>query len=275
MKIRRIWLAALFLLLAVPARAQPEPLTVGIVPYLTPNVLIGLFQPLRRHLENELGRPVELYTAPDVRSFVRRTLKPDFDLVVTAAHFARLAQIEAGYRPLVRFSGPLHATVIVAKDSSVRELKDLRGRRIAVTDRALLVNISAFKALAEAGIGEKDISPVSVNTQNTATLKVAGGDADAAIIAHFALNQVPPEQRSGIRPLFRSDALPNVTLLAKPTLAAPEIDRLRRTLLRLESTPEGARFLQQSGFQGIEAADEAYAGKLDAFLPETRRQLAQ
>lgn len=271
----RTRLAALLLALAGHALAQPQPLRVGIVPYLTPNTLIGLFQPVRRHLEAELGRTVELYTAPDVRTFFKRTLKPDFDLVITAAHQARLAQIEAGYQPLAHFSGPLYAAVIVAADANVHGLQDLRGRRIAVTDRSILVNIATFKALADNGVAEMEFAPVPVNSQNAGILAVTRGDADAAVIAHFALKQVPLEQRSGIRLLYRSGALPNVILLARPTLASAEAEQLRRALLRLPTTPEGARFLQQSGFQGIEAADDAYMKKLDNFLPETRWQLGR
>lgn len=273
MKNRCAWLAAIFLFLAGPASGQQEALSVGVVPYLTPNVLINLFQPVRRHLESTLGRSVDLYTSPDVKSFVKRTLKPDFDLVITAAHHARLAQVEAGYVPLARFSGPLHAAVVVAGDAKFRELKDLHGQRIAITDRSILVNIAAIKALADLGIGEKDVFLIPANSQNTAILAVARGDADAAIIAHFTLNQIPAEQRSGVRLLFQSGVLPNVTLLAKPTLPGAEIERIRQALLRLPATPDGSRFLQQSGFQGIEATDDTYMKKLDVYLPETRRQL--
>lgn len=273
MKSWRAWLAAAILLAAGPARAELETLSVGIVPYLTPNVLVSLFQPLRQHLESSLGLPVDLFTSPDVKSFVKRTLRPDFDLVVSAAHHARLAQVEGGYVPLARFSGPLYAAVVVAAPARLHRLKDLRGRRIAVTDRSILVNIAALKALADLGIGEKDLSFVPVNSQNSGILAVARGDADAAIIAHFTLNQIPEGQRGGIRLLFRSGALPNVTLLASPTLAGEDIERLRQALLRLAATPEGDRFLQQSGFLGVEATDDSYMKGLDVFLPETRRQL--
>ena len=93
MKKLRYWSALLALCLGwvgTPV-AQQETLRVGVIPYLTPNVLIALFQPLRLQLEKDTGQPVALFTAPDVRSFARRTLKPDFDLIITAAHQARLA----------------------------------------------------------------------------------------------------------------------------------------------------------------------------------------
>lgn len=275
MKTWYAWLMAIAMLLPGPARAEDRVLTVGIVPYLTPNVLMALFQPLRVYLEKQVGCPVELYTAPDVKSFVRRTLKPDFDLVITAAHHARLAELEGGYLPLARFTGPLHAAVAVGRDSPLRELKDLKGRRIAVTDRTILVTIVTLKALADLGIGDKDLRLVAVNSQNTGLITVGRGDADAAVIAHFTLDQSPPEQREGLRILYQSPVLPNVTLLARPTLAATELEAVRRALARFPKTPEGQDFLQKSRFLGMAPADETFMKRLDPYLAETRRQLAQ
>lgn len=274
MRIFQAWIMAVVMLLAGIARAEPTALKVGVVPYLTTNVLITLFQPVRNHLEQRLGRPVELYTAQDVRTFVRRTLKPEFDVVITAAHHARLAQVEAGYVPLVRFTGPLHAAIAVASNTPLHEPRELRGRRIAITDRSILVNIVTMKLLADQGIAEKDLQLTPVNSQNTGLLTVARGEAEAAIIAHFTLDQIPPEQRAGIRVLFKSDVLPNVTILAKPTLTAAERDALRQALLAFPTTVEGQAFLQKSRFLGIAAANEDFMKQLDAYLPETRRHLA-
>lgn len=272
--IRLWWLASLIWLAAVgTVGAAPEPLRVGIIPYLTPNVLMALFQPLRQHLEHDLERPVELYTAADVPTFAQRTLKTDFDIVVTAAHQARLAQLEGGYLPTARFTGPLHADVVVARNSPLQRLAELKGRRIAVTDRSILVNIAMARIFAGQGIGERDLVYVPVNSQNTGILTVARGEADAAIIAHFALDQSPPEQRQAVRSLFRSPELPNVTLLTSPRLEPALRERIRASLLGLPNTADGAAFLEKSRFQSIRATDEAFMKKLDAYLPETRKQL--
>lgn len=264
----------LFLLFTGGLHAQSkEPLTIGVIPYLTPNVLMSLFQPLREHLEKELGRPAELYTSPDVRTFAKRTLRPDFDLIITAAHQARLAQVEAGYYPVARFTGPLHAAMVVGTSSPAKELKELRGKTIAITDRSILVNIAMATTLNSLGITDKDIKYLPVNSQNSGLLAVARGDADAAVIAHFTLDQSPEEQRKAVRVLYKSDVLPNVTLLVKPTLPADERTAIQRALLALPNQPAGAIFLEKSRFQGLQATDEASMKRLDAYLPETRHQL--
>ena len=266
-------LIALYAGISTTLQAHPETLRVGVIPYLTPNVLIALFQPLRQQLEKNTGRPIALFTAPDVRSFARRTLKPDFDLLITAAHQARLAQVEGGYLPLARFTGPLHATMIVAKDSPTQQLGELRGKRIAVTDRSILVNIAMSKILTDQGIQEKDVQYVAVNSQNGAILAVGRGEADAAIIAHFALDQSPEDQRNSVRSMFRSEALPNVIMLASPKLDPRLRDQISKSLIALPNTPEGSNFLEKSRYIGIQATDETFMKRLDGYLPETRKQL--
>ncbi len=275
MKAWRIYLLALVIACGLNARsmAQAETIRIGIIPYLTPGVLMSLFQPLRLQLQKDLGQPVELFTAPDVRSFARRTLKPDFDIVITAAHQARLAQLESGYHPLAHFTGPLHAAVIVSRNSPLKQLEDLRGKRIAMTDRSILVNIVMTKIFTDLGLGEKDFDFQPANSQNTALISVAHGDSDAAIIAHFALDQSPEEQRNAVRMIYRSPTLPNVTLLASPKLPAALRERIRNSLLALPSTTDGAEFLEKSRFHGIQATDEKFMKSLDPYLKETRKQL--
>lgn len=275
MEALRLWCLAIALCFTAGAGAgvETEPLKVGIIPYLTPNVLIALFQPLRQQLEKDLGRPVELFTAPDVRTFARRTLKPDFDMVITAAHQGRLAQVDGGYLPAARFTGPLHATVVVAKASPIQQLSELKARRVAVTDRSILVNIAMTRILLEQGISEREITFVPVNSQNTGILAVARGDAEAAIIAHFTLDQSPPDQRNAVRSIFRSAELPNVMLLLSPKLAPGVRESIRKSLLALPSSTPGAAFLEKSRFLGIQAVDESFMKTLDPYLQETRKQL--
>ena len=54
MKAIRYWGALIALCFGMTGiQAQQETLRVGVIPYLTPNVLIALFQPLRLQLEKE------------------------------------------------------------------------------------------------------------------------------------------------------------------------------------------------------------------------------
>lgn len=267
-------LAACAILLArAGLAAQESPIRVAVVPYLTTSVLLKLFEPIRAHLEQELRQPVELYTAPDIRTHVKRIVRPEFDAVVTAAHMGRLAQLEAGYQPVAGFESPLKGIFAVHKDSPIRELRDLKGKTIAVNDRLVLVSIVALQDLQRAGIKPDDMRIVSSVTQNSSLLSVARGDVDAAITAIFTLNQIPEAQRQDIRTIHTTERLPNVMFLAHRRMPDATRQAMRQALLGFGGTPAGERFFASSGFSGIVPLDEAYMKTIDVYLPETRRIL--
>lgn len=269
-------LFALTLCFAGPAAAADDapPLRVAVVPYLTPNVLLKLFEPLRSHLAQEMRRPVELYSAPDIRTHVKRILKPDFDAVITAAHMGRLAQLEAGYVPVAGFESPLKGIVAVHKDSDIREVKDLKGRSIAVNDRLVLVSIVTLKDLQNRGVKLDDMQVTQAVTQNSSLLSVARRDVDAAVTAIFTLNQIPESQRQDIRTIHTTDRLPNVMFLANTRLPATQVEAMRKALLGFGKTPNGETFFATSGFNGIVPLTEAYMKTIDVYIAETRRILA-
>lgn len=270
-----VLLPLVLIALSPAAGASDRPaLRVAVVPYLTTSVLLKLFEPIRTHLEGELKRPVELYTAPDIRTHVRRIQKPDFDAIITAAHMGRLAQLDAGYLPVAGFESPLKGIVAVHKDSPIRNLRELAGKTIAVNDRLVLVSIVTLQDLQRSGLRTGDLRIVSSITQNSSLLSVARGDVDAAITAIFTLNQIPEAQRQDIRTIYTTDRLPNVMFLANPRLPAAERDAMRRALTGFGRTPAGEQFFSTSGYNGIVPLDDAYMKTIDIYIPETRRILA-
>ena len=269
------WLACL--LVTGPASGveekKLEPIRVAVVPYLTANVLFKLFQPIREQLERDLGRPVELYTAPDIRTHVKRILKPDFDAVITAAHMGRMAQLDAGYVPVAGFESPLRGIISVHKNSPIKELKDLKGSSLSINDRLVLVSIVTLHDLTSAGVKLNEVKINSAITQNSSLLMVAKRDVDAAITASFTLNQIPEAQRQDIRTIHTTEKLPNVMFLANRRLPEPVVTAMQKSLVDFGKSPAGEQFFSTSGFNGIAPLSDAYMKTIDRYVPETRRIL--
>ena len=119
---------------ATAAETTTKPLEIGIIPNISTHALFAAYQPLRLYLEQQLGRPVILLTAPDFKTFYERTGKGDYDLAITPPHLARLAEIESGYVPLTTYQNGLDAILLVAKNSPIRAVAELRGKNIGVPD---------------------------------------------------------------------------------------------------------------------------------------------
>ena len=260
-----------------PALAQPAPLRMALIPYLSPNVLVPLFQPLAQHFEKDLGRPVELYTAPAIRSHVERILKPDFDIIFTAPHMGRLSQLDAGYIPIGSFERPLKGVITVKKTGPIVTVEQLRGKTIAINDRLVLNSILTLQELEKRGIGLSELTVVPAASQNSAILSVAAGDVDAAITVNFALGLVPKDQLDRVRVLFQTDdvpSMPSTLILVHPQMPKVDQTRLEQSLLRFGQTAQGRQFLIASSYHNVVPVNPSHLKNLDIYLPELRRLLA-
>ena len=275
-------LSLLLLLFAVaagpsPVRAEEEtPLTIGIFPYLSTRTLLAVWQPLQRYLENRLGRRVVVVTAPDMRSFVERTLSGTYPLVVTAPHFARLAQREAGYRPLLRAEPDLVGVFLVAEDSPARSLADLRGKILATPDSLALITRLALETLRSQNLEPgRDLSLQEVPSHNAAVLAVKQGAVAAAVVSQTAFQQLPAEQRAGLRPLARTASAPHVMILARRDLPPREAERYANLIQTfVQQTPEGRQFLESLGYLGLRPPTEGELRSLDPYVEGLLRTLA-
>ena len=264
-------------LIAGAVQAQPAPWRMALIPYLSPNVLIPLFQPLASHLAQDTGRGVELYSAPNIRAHVERIVRPEFDIIFTAPHMGRLSQLEAGYVPIGSFERPLTGVISVRKDSPIQRLEQLRGKTVAINDRLVLNSILTLNELENRGVQLADLKIVPAASQNSALLSVAAGDVDAAVTVNFAVGQIPKDKQAQLRTLFQTEetpGMPSTLILVHPAMAASDRERLEASLQRFAATDEGKRFLQASQYKNVIRVSPANLKKLDVYLPELRRLLA-
>jgi phosphonate transport system substrate-binding protein len=254
------------------SRAWPvdaaAPLEFGIFPYLSPRALLTAHQPLRLFMEERLGHPLQLSTANSYESFNQRTLRGDYDLLITPPHFARLAQVEAKYVPLAVYSKVLRGVIVVRKASPVTEVRQLRGKVVAVPDRLAIVTLVGTRFLAGSGLRANiDYSLLTSTSHASAAFAVAQGEAQAAIteLATFQ-KQIPAEVREALRILTLVGSLPHVMFLAHPRLGTQRIEVLRAGLVDFARSMPGKSFIEASGFEGIRPITDADMKAMDPYV---------
>ena len=96
------------LLLAIgsrPAVGASDPLVFGVFPNMTAKQIVETYRPLAEALEKTLNRRVVIYTARDFATFIERTRRGEYDILLTAPHLAWLASQDPG-RPARSWSTP-------------------------------------------------------------------------------------------------------------------------------------------------------------------------
>jgi phosphonate transport system substrate-binding protein len=254
---------------------QGKALEAGVVPYISARTLVTTYEPLRKYLEQSLARPIRLYTAPGFKAFQANSARGDFDLVITPAHFARILQKEYGYIVLARYGGGARGLIMVARDSTMQGIQDLRGQKVAVPDRLSLASILCIEYLKQNGLHpETGFHPVEAPSFNSALQVVQNGEAAAAISAPAALAQMPEALRNTVRILVDTGEYINLVFLAHPRLGAAETERLKKQLLQFgKNTPEGRQFLADTAFGSLIPVAAGELRLLDPYLPETKRLL--
>jgi phosphonate transport system substrate-binding protein len=274
-RLGRISLWAWLALAGPYAHAAPDTLDMGVFPYMSTRALLDLYQPVRVYLSHELGKSVTLFTAQSFKAFTNETQQGIYDIVVTAPHFARLAQREAGYVPLITHTRELSGLVVVPVDSPIHNLRELKGKRIATPNQLALVTIMGYQLLRDDGLEPgTGVTLIDMTSHNNAVLAALSGEADAAITEQVALMQMPADIRNRVRIIAHTSPLPHVMYLAHRRLGQARIAQIKGALLRFPRTAAGQTFLKVSGFEGMRPVEEDDLKNMDRYLPELERLLA-
>jgi phosphonate transport system substrate-binding protein len=265
------WL--LYLTMAL-APGQVLAFTLGVLPVHTSRVLVERYEPLRAYLERTLQQPVRVESAPDFARFHARTLRGDFDLTITAAHFARIAQKDLGFQPLVQFQPDHDALLIFSADRPLSSPKELKGKQLAVIDRLAITVMAAIQYLDEQGLeSDQDYKVVEHRAHASAAHSLVAGLSAAAVTTSQGMLQIPDELRRKLVVQKHIADIPAFVFLVKPDLPRSQAERIKTLLLDFPREAEGIDFLGHTGYTGIRPVSEAAMKRVDPYLKETRKVL--
>ena len=247
--------------------AEIKPLQIGVLPTLSVRGVIKNYQPLQIYLERELKRAVELTTTTDFRSFHQNTMEGKYDLVVTAAHMARLAQTQAGFIPLAKYQAKHRTLLIVAKDQPLKSVQDLRGKVLASIDPHALVVSQTLHWLREQGLRPGiDFTLLETPSTVSAAHSVQSHQSVMGITSPQGLKQIPDSIKDYIEVFVALPELPSLMWLVNPRIA--NIPRLKAVLFAFPSSPEGVRFFEATGHIGLSDVTVDEMKSLDPYAQE-------
>ncbi len=239
----------------------------GIFPYVTPVQLAKFHNPLRDYLEETIGRPVVLVTAPTFPEFVARTQQGLYDYVLTAPHLARLAQVRDGYEPLVKTGHQVQGVYLVPKESPIRSLQDIRGHSIMMVGQAAIISQMVVRQLAELGLRDgENIEIRTTRTHNNAMYAALRGESDVSVTGILLYDKINLHDRDKVRVVGHTPGVPGFILLAGNDVAGAERTRVKAALIGFADTPAGKAYVEPTGFKRLLPIDEAEMESLQPFI---------
>jgi phosphonate transport system substrate-binding protein len=165
-----------------------------------------------------------------------------------------------------------HGYIFVRKDSGIRTVEDMRGKRMAFVERATTAGyIFPLAYLREHGVSDIDAffsEYFFAGSHDAAISAVLRGDADVGAAKNTIMEHVmkkSPKVAQELLILADSPQVPSNGLLVRRTLDEDIKRRLREALLNMEQDPGGKEVLQKFGaIRFLDTRVEDYEPVFDA-----------
>ncbi|GEO74617.1 extracellular solute-binding protein PhnD [Levilactobacillus namurensis DSM 19117] len=239
----------------------PKKLTVEFVPSSNAGTIEAKAKPLEGLLKKQLGIPVTVSVSTDYNTIVEAMgskkvdvgfLPPDaYVLAHKQYHDKAILQAERygvkepndqATKQLVNY---YRSQILVRKDSGIKSIKDLKGKKIAVQDTTSTAGwIFPAVELLEHGINvNKDgIKTVQVKGHDQGVLSVYNKNTDAAFVFQGARNLVKkdvPNIMSQVVPIYTTGKIPNDTITVRGDMTAKWQKKVAEAFKAIAKTKKG------------------------------------
>ncbi len=252
------------------------PLEMGLLPNVSARALLSQYQPMREYLTRVLQRTVHVSTASDWSVFHQRMASIEYDLVATAPHMARLAQLDHGWQPMVQMLPDVKCLLVFAAARPIESVAELRGKTLVLSNPQSLVAMHGMTWLASMGLRSgQEFGLVRTPADDSAGNVLARGVATAALISAGELNSMPEVVREQLRVLTAFAEVPGFMILASPRIDAAMRQHVKQHLLAFTDTgsSEAAAFMRATGCTGMREIAPAVLQSMDVYVQATREKL--
>ncbi|HEX4596399.1 MAG TPA: PhnD/SsuA/transferrin family substrate-binding protein, partial [Burkholderiaceae bacterium] len=254
--------------LAQVSRDEPDALVIGVLPNISAEKLMAQYGHMKHYLEGLNTQKITINTSPNFKAFFESTMNGDYDLAVSAPHFARVAQLDRGLIPLVIYEPRINALLITPADRPLASAAELRGKVVAFANPQSLVAMYGRQWLGQQGLqAGKDFEIRGPRTDLGVGRMLLTGEASAAIMSNGEFKALPPEESARLKISQTIARMPNFVILANPRLNRALVARLKTQLKGfLANQDDGAAFASATGITAMSDVDETQLRELDGYV---------
>lgn len=243
--------------------SDPKTLTVQFVPSVNAGSMDTKIKPLQSLLSKQLHMPVKMTVATNTNTMVEALGSKTLDVGFLPSAAYVLAHKQYGVVPLLqaqrqtrdanegftkKLTNHYYSEIVVRKDSNIKSLKDLKGKKIATQDTTSAAGyIYPAVEMQHEGVNlNKDCKPFTVKGSDQGVMSVVNGNADAAFVFEGARSiaaKDDPKAMTDTRVLYKSTPIPNDTISARKGLS-PKLDKkIQKAFIDISKTKHGREVL--------------------------------
>jgi phosphonate transport system substrate-binding protein len=248
-------------------------LQVGVMPTLGARIIATQYEPMQAYLSKRLETSVTLSTAANVANFYRNIQAGSYDIVISAAHIARLIQTQHGFIPIANFQPNVKCVLVTLKgaDSFLKALQ--KNPQIAYSDPASLLTFEAEKWLEKQGLKTGiDFELNKVRSAENIGVSIARGEACAGVMSLNSFLAHPLSLREKLSVAQLIAEVPAFYVMAGPKTSPSSAAKLTALYANFsDKSLEGKEFETRTTFRVASIVNEKELIKMDSYLQKTRK----
>ena len=256
-------------------KKEEKVIKMGFVPLKNSEKLVEDLKPISDYLSERLGVKVEAFTASNYIGVVEGIGSGSVDFGIIPPFSALLAQKQSNAKPILTSKGKTGkpgytAELYVRKDSGIKNLQDVKGKKVAFVDPSSSSGyIYPGAMLVEAGLNlEKDISYQFSGGHDKSLQLLLNKDVD--VIATFdgvedRYAKDFPQAKTDIQKLATSDMIPGIMVTVSSKMDKDLQDKLEKALRDIENDPKLKElFTKMFSITGFTDVDQEAYKKVEA-----------
>lgn len=257
-KLRLLGIFALLLCLCAPLCSAEEAikpeLTLAFVPSRDINQIQLSADRIAQALSLHTGYRIRAITVQNYAAIVLGMSNKTIDIAFVGPLDYVVAHKKNGAYPItasVRHGQKGYkGLIIIAADSNIRSLAELKGRTVALGDPlSASGNLYPRAILRAAGVGDHDYRALNLSSASAIVLSVLSGKVDAGAIYNDARNNPEvlkrfPQALSGTRILAETQMIPADPQIVRVDLNRAQVQKLQKALLAISDDAEGRDWLK-------------------------------
>lgn len=213
--------------------------------------IVFRYEEFTQFVEKALRAPVTLVAVRSTKELRQAVTTGTYTLVMSRpADILAEAVRDHGYQVVVTAKDPAHALFIVNKDSPLKTIADVKGKSIVTPDRYAYMWRIANAMMRDNKISLEREQVRTMSDQAAIGWSMEGRFFDVGVVSS-ASGVGRTWEKNGGRVLARSPEVPNMPIIASPRVSAAQLEKLRATLVSLDSTENGAAILKTIGVSGF------------------------
>lgn len=232
----------LFLLIAVPARAQTH--SFSVLPQRSATLTAQYWNPILDYIGRKSGAKLELAIKRTAQDYSEAEARGEFDFV-HSNHVFIPSHAAAAYRVIARMAGkPIHGQIVVPENSPVRSLQDLAGREVGFPSRNAFVGYAApMSALIAAAV---PVVQAFGDTQEGVMAQLRAGTISAAGVNSRVMQEYAAREGFKYRATWTSEPFLDMPVAVHPRVPAATAAAVREALIGMAADVEGRKIIAAS-----------------------------